>query len=91
MSKWGIRSRVLFLAIMPAAAIALVLAAYSIHTQLTELENSLRARGEALAEQLAPACEYGVATANTDLLKKLAGSVPTSATSPSRRIRERSW
>lgn len=79
MSKWGIRSRVLFLAIMPAAAIALVLAAYSIHTQLTELENSLRARGEALAEQLAPACEYGVATANTDLLKKLAGSAARSA------------
>ncbi len=79
MSKWGIRSRVLFLAILPAAAIALVLAAYFIHTQLTELDHSLQARGTALAQELAPACEYGVATANTGLLKKLAGSAARSA------------
>jgi two-component system sensor histidine kinase BarA len=74
MKRWGIRSRVLFVAILPAAAIAMVLAAYFIRTQINELEQALSERGQALAHQLAPAAEYGVVMANRDILRSLANA-----------------
>lgn len=74
MKRWGIRSRVLFVALIPAAAIAIVLAAYFIRTQINELEQALSERGQALAHQLAPAAEYGVVTANRDILRGLANA-----------------
>ncbi|NIP74409.1 MAG: response regulator [Gammaproteobacteria bacterium] len=73
--KWDIRSRVLFLALIPTGAITAVLGVYFAHTQLAALDQALIDRGRALANNLAPASEYGVATGNPDILRGLARSV----------------
>ncbi|MDQ2696607.1 MAG: ATP-binding protein, partial [Pseudomonadota bacterium] len=73
--KPGIRSSVLLLAVVPATLIAVVLVAYLTNTRVLDLERSLMDRGRAIANQLAPACEYGVIAGNRDILSRLAGSV----------------
>lgn len=75
MIKWGIRTRVLLVALLPAAAIAFVLAAYFTHTEIADVESALNERGKALAHQLALSAEYGVITANTDVLNRLARAI----------------
>lgn len=75
MKKWGIKKRVMFLAVMPAALIAALLAAVFIITGLRDLDSSLRERGMAIARQLAPASEYGVFAGNREILQSLAQSV----------------
>lgn len=72
MKSWGIRSRVLFIALAPAAVIGAVLAVYFTHVQVRGLDRALADRGRGLVHQLAPAAEFGVVTANTTILRKLA-------------------
>ncbi|MEN6587224.1 MAG: EAL domain-containing protein [Sulfuricella sp.] len=74
MKSWGIKKRVLFLALMPAAVIAFLLALHFITSGIQSLEDSLRERGLAIARQLAPASEYGVFSGNHDILQLLADS-----------------
>jgi len=69
---WGIKQKVLALALLPGILIGLVLYAYFLYLQLGLLDQSLRERGQAIASQLAPASEFGVATGNTQLLALLA-------------------
>jgi len=71
MKNWGIRGKVLFLALAPAALIAAVLALHYVNSRITDLEQSLRERGLAIARQLAPASEYGVFAGNRDILQRL--------------------
>ncbi len=68
MKNWGIRGKVLFLALAPAALIAAALALHFVNSRITDLEQSLRERGLAIARQLAPASEYGVFAGNPPLL-----------------------
>ena len=75
MKNWGIKKRVLFLALMPASVIALLLALHFISSGIQSLEDSLRERGLAIARQLAPASEYGVFSGNREILQLLADSV----------------
>ncbi|MDD5403086.1 MAG: EAL domain-containing protein [Sulfuricella sp.] len=75
MKNWGIKRRVLFLALMPASVIALLLALHFITSGIQSLEDSLRERGLAIARQLAPASEYGVFSGNREILQLLADSV----------------
>ncbi len=72
MKRWGIRTRVLLLALLPATATALLLAAYFVYNQIEDLERSLMDRGRAIARQLAPASEYGVFSGNRAILGGLA-------------------
>jgi len=72
MTRQSMRSRVVVLAIAPAAAIALLLGAYFIHTRIEDLEQALTERGHAIANQLAPASEYGVFSGNRAFLRGLA-------------------
>jgi len=72
MIRQSIRSRVVALAIAPAAAIALLLGAYFINTRIDDLEKALTERGQAIANQLAPASEYGVFSGNRAFLRGLA-------------------
>lgn len=72
MNHWGIKGRVLFLALAPAVTIAAGLTFYDIHTRLEDIEQSLKERGFAIVRQLAPASEYGVFAGNTDTLARLA-------------------
>ena len=74
MKDWGIKKRVLFLALMPASVIALLLALHFITSGIQSLEDSLRERGLAIARQLAPASEYGVFSGNREILHLLADS-----------------
>lgn len=71
-NEWGIKSRVLFLTLVPTITISLLLSAYFTSTRIQDLEKALRDRGYAIALQLAPASEYGVFSGNTHTLQRLA-------------------
>lgn len=71
MNKWGIKAKVLFLALIPAAVIAVVLAFHFTSSRITDLDQSLQDRGLAIARQLAPASEYGVISGNREILQTL--------------------
>lgn len=71
MSNLGIKSRVLFLAIIPILIVATLLTAYSISNSLQTLDEALRERGRIIATQLAPASEYGVVSGNYVVLQPL--------------------
>lgn len=70
--EWGIKSRVLFLTLIPTIIISLFLSAYFTSTRIQDLEKALRDRGYAIALQLAPASEYGIFSGNTQTLQRLA-------------------
>jgi len=63
--------RVLLAATVPAIAIAVVLVWYFTQSRLSDAEQELRERGVAIARQLAPAAEFGVFSANRDILQQL--------------------
>lgn len=72
MRHWGITKRVMFLALTPAAVIALLLAVSFGFSGVAGLDRSLRERGLVMARQLAPACEFGVFSGNRSILQRLA-------------------
>jgi diguanylate cyclase (GGDEF)-like protein/PAS domain S-box-containing protein len=72
MKNWGIRAKVLFVALAPLAVIVTLLAVHFIVSRLNDLDQALRDRGLAIARQLAPACEYGVFSGNRAILAGLA-------------------
>ena len=67
----GIRGRVIGLAMVPAAIIGVLLLFQLITGKIDDLDQSLRTRAVAIARQLAPAAEYGVAAGNLDVLQTL--------------------
>ena len=79
MMQWGIKGKVLFLALAPAALIAVVLAMHFVNSQISDLEQSLRDRGLTIARQLAPASEYGVFSGNREILQRLTSAAQTEA------------
>ncbi|MFN2308759.1 MAG: response regulator [Gammaproteobacteria bacterium] len=72
MKDHGIHSRILLVTLLPTIVIALVLGAYFINTRLQDLDGALSERGGAIANQLAPASEYGVFSGNHEILQMLA-------------------
>jgi len=71
MTSLGIRGRVIGLAIVPVAIIGFLLMFQLITGKIDDLDQSLRTRGLAIARQLAPAAEYGVASGNIEVLQTL--------------------
>ncbi len=71
MIKQGIQARALWLALVPAALISLILVVWLTAGKIDALDVSLHDRAEAMARTLAPACEYGVATGNREILDRL--------------------
>ncbi len=67
----GIRGRVIGLAMVPVAIIGVLLLFQLITGKIDDLDQSLRARAVAIARQLAPAAEYGVASGNIEVLQTL--------------------
>ncbi len=67
----GIRGRVIGLAIVPAAIIGVLLLFQLITGKIDDLDRSLHTRAVAIARQLAPAAEYGVASGNIEVLQTL--------------------
>ncbi len=71
MNNLPIRARVLLLALVPLTVIALLISLHSTVNRIWDLNNALRDHGQAIARQLAPACEYGVFAGNLELLTRL--------------------
>jgi two-component system, sensor histidine kinase len=69
---WGIQQRAIFLALAPAAVIAVALTAYFLIVRYADVEEALQNRGQALVRQLAPAAEYGAFSGNRSDLSRLA-------------------
>ncbi len=67
----GIRGRVIGLAIVPVAIVGVLLLFQLIAGKIDDLDHSLRTRAVAIARQLAPAAEYGVASGNIEVLQTL--------------------
>jgi signal transduction histidine kinase len=74
MSRFGIRTRVTLLAVVPAAVIAALLAAYFTHSRIEDLHLSLRDRGVDAAHHLAAASEYALVARNQPVLDSLVRS-----------------
>lgn len=71
MNEWGIRARVILLALIPTAIVALVMGAYFIANRMHDLDVSLKDRGQTIANYLAQTAEYSVLSANSEALSKL--------------------
>lgn len=70
-SPRGFRQRVVFLALAPAAVIAVALTAYFLMLRYGDVEKALQERGQSLVRQLAPAAEYGTFSGNRQELLRL--------------------
>ena len=73
--NWGIRSRVLLLALVPVICLGILLGAYLTRVRVSDLQASEHVLGDTIANQLASASEYGVYTNNLRILKSLAHTV----------------
>jgi len=71
LEEWGIKNRVLIVSLLPTMIIAALLGVYFTSTRLTDLEQSLKDHGTALAIQLASSSEYGVFAPNKKILGKI--------------------
>src|SRR4030066_726265 len=71
MNNLPIRARVLLLALAPLTIIALLISLHSSVNRIRDLKHALHDHGQAIARQLAPACEYGVFAGNRELLTRL--------------------
>src|SRR4030065_215018 len=74
MNNLPIRARVLLLALAPLTIIALLISLHSSVNRIRDLNHALHDHGQAIARQLAPACEYGVFAGNRELLTRLVRS-----------------
>ena len=79
MNRWGIRARVLFLALMPSIMILLALVGYFTYSRITEVDVLLAQRGISLARQLAPATEFALFAGDRVALERLAGTAAREA------------
>lgn len=73
MKEFGIKTRVLFLTLLPSFIISISLASYFASTRINDLDNALRDRGYAIALQVAPDSEFGVFSGNIEALRDLVG------------------
>lgn len=72
MKHWGIRARVLFLAMAPSIVILLALVAYFTWERIAEVDVSLGERGRLIARRLAPGAEYAIFAGDRVALQRLA-------------------
>jgi len=72
LNNHGIRTRVLLLALLPLALVALGLSWYSIQARQNDIERALEERALAVASQLAQACEYGLFAGEREALLRQA-------------------
>ncbi|MDY6813866.1 MAG: ATP-binding protein [Pseudomonadota bacterium] len=75
LTNWGIRDRMLLLALMPPALIAMIVGFYLVNTRIQDLADAQTARGQALADQLAPAAEIALQSGRPELLRQLVSQV----------------
>jgi len=89
MNNLGIQKRVLMIALLPATLMAITLGVHFVVSQLNSLRESVEERGISVVRQLAQASEFGVFSANKELLSRLASSVLLETDVRAVRIRDR--
>lgn len=75
MRRWGIRQKVLVLALVPTAAITLALGLFFTHSWISNIGHLLEDRGKSLSRQLAAGAEYGMVTGRRSLLFSLTSAM----------------
>jgi hypothetical protein len=78
MNNLGIRYRVLLLALLPLALVALGLTGYFSLARYSEMDRSLEERTLAMASQLAQSCEFALFSGDANSLDQLARPVSES-------------
>ncbi len=71
MRRWGIRARVLFLALTPSVLILLSLVTYFTYSSIAEVDVSLAQHGRSIARQLAPGAEFALFAGDRAALQRL--------------------
>jgi two-component system sensor histidine kinase BarA len=71
MKRWGIRQRVLILAVLPALLTALALTIYFTYSQLKYISATLERHGQTVVRQISPATEYAVFAGNINSLRNI--------------------
>ena len=74
-ASWGIRLRVIFMAIVPIAIVAVLLGYYTINSRTTEIREALTERGNYLATNIAPALEFGIVVGNERIIGNIINSI----------------
>ncbi|SDS42342.1 Signal transduction histidine kinase [Halopseudomonas litoralis] len=69
--RGSINRRLITIALLPAILLGAILLAYFTHVRLDALNLEMETTGQLIADQLAPATEYGVITGNLELLENL--------------------
>ncbi|MNO78217.1 Autoinducer 2 sensor kinase/phosphatase LuxQ [compost metagenome] len=68
---WNIQARMLAISLGPALLLTLLLTGYFTYARLQDLRHELEHTGQLIANQLAPAIEYGVVTGNLPVVRNL--------------------
>lgn len=68
MNNWGIRKKILMLALFPMLLIAIILSSYFTYTQIQSVTDSTDRNGNIIARQIAISAEYAVFSGNIDSL-----------------------
>jgi two-component system, NarL family, sensor histidine kinase BarA len=74
MSDWGIRARVILLAIVPTGLVAIVMGSYFVATRVQDLNVNVQDRGLTVANYVAQTSEYSLLTGNKETLERLVNS-----------------
>ena len=88
MNNWGIRGRVLFLALAPCAAILFTLLIYFTYVRIADVDAALARQGIAIARQLASAAEFALFAGDRVTLQKLADAAAREANVSTVHIRD---
>jgi signal transduction histidine kinase len=71
MKRWGIRARVLLLALAPSVLILFTLVIYFTYTRIAEVDVSLAQQGISVARQLAPGAEFALFAGDRAALRRM--------------------
>ncbi len=71
LKRWGIRDRMLLLAVLPPALLAVIVGLYLVSTRIQDLERAHSTVGRAIASQLAPAARYALTHHDQAMLEHL--------------------
>ena len=70
-SRWDIHTRTQMMSLGPALLLTLLLISFFTFVRIQDLRQELKHTGQLIANQLAPATEYGLITGNTHVLEPL--------------------
>ncbi|MEO6677148.1 MAG: hybrid sensor histidine kinase/response regulator, partial [Pseudomonas sp.] len=69
--RWDINTRTQIISLGPALLLTLLLISFFTFVRIQDLRQELNHTGQLIANQLAPATEYGVISGNNDVLESL--------------------